>query len=704
MKFKDPKNEMRSRIYVLYFLSLIFGVIVLVKASYIQLVQGEELREKAEKQEMRYFQVEAVRGTIYSADGIPLATSVPLFDIAMDVRHKVVPDSIFLSGVDSLAYCLANTFRDKTKQQYKQILLKARAKERGYVLLQKNVKYDVKRQVERFPIFRLGKNRGGLIADKKYRRELIYGDLGRRTIGFIMEDTKDSVALGIESAFDQDLRGSKGLVLKRRIAGSAWRPVKSDNEIEPKNGCDVITTIDFRMQDVADNALRKELIADSADYGCVILMEVRTGHIKAIINLAKNKQGQYVEGANYAINDRAEPGSTFKLASFLIALEFGGLSLHDKFNTGNGKKVYYRKTVTDAHGGYGVITAQQIFEKSSNVGTSEIVRHCFLKNPEKFTNGLRNLFVHDYELQIKGEQKPFINSPKEKRTWSAESLHQMGYGYETLLTPMHMLILYNAVANNGKMMRPLLVSKIRRAGQTIKVFEPEVINPAICSMSTIDSAHKLLEGVVSNGTAKTLFNTVYQIAGKTGTAKVADADKGYDVPIYKASFVGYFPADNPKYSCIVVVTNPTKGKYYGGAVSAPVFKEIADKVYAMDLEINKRAVKDSLRPVVPFAPAGYQNELTTIYETLNFKVSDRFPAPLLVRSEKKDRVVSFQPFRFSNGYMPDLIGLTARDALYLLEKMGLKVRLSGKGNVIKQSVPAGTKISKGNLVQIQLQT
>jgi len=703
---KEIKKDILLRVYVVYFGILLFGMAIIGKAIYIRSTEGEELLEKARKQEMRFFPVDAIRGNICADDGTLLATSIPIFDIRMDISSDLITDELFSHQVDSLAYHLTNLFRDKKPSEYKSYLWEGRRNGDRYLMIHRDVTYPELRQMRRFPILRLGTYKGGMIVIPQFQRELPFKNLARRTIGYENTEAAEKVYVGLEGSFSKNLQGTGGKRLMRRIGNGAWMPVDIENEVEPQNGDDIITTLDINLQDLAESALRKELISDSADHGCVIVMEVKTGFIKAIINLGKSPKGGYEEVFNYAIGESSEPGSTFKLASFLVGLEDGKITMDQPVNLGNGTMNYHGRSMTDAHKLTGTLLAHQVFEKSSNVGTSKLIYTAYADDPQKYIDGLYRLSINlPQNLQIGGEGRPYIKNTKSK-WWSAVSLPWMAIGYEVAITPLQTLTLYNAVANNGVMVKPLFVREIRKNGQLVQSFQPVVINPHICSPATIQKAHLLLEGVVERGTGTALKNPHYRVAGKTGTAQVAMNNKGYGQGTkaikYKGSFVGYFPADHPRYSIIVVINNPSRGKYYGGAVAAPVFKEIADRIYANLHDVNNPPPQDTTGHLIPSANAGVQKDLEEAYAWLSIKAKPVNPAAQWVIPVSNNSSVMLLPSNHFQGTMPDVTGMGVKDAVFLLEQMGLKVVLNGKGNVVRQSLSPGRMYLKGSVVLLDL--
>jgi cell division protein FtsI (penicillin-binding protein 3) len=677
----------------------VISLAIIAKILYIQLVEGEMWKAKAEKLSMKYFNIEPNRGNIYDINGQMLATSVPLFEIRMDAASPNIPDSIFNENVDSLAFYLSRYFKDKNKTEYKNMLVKARKNNNRYLLIKRKVTFDQLKAVRTFPIFKLGKNSGGLITDVQSKRVYPYDHLGYRTLGWFREGNPNNV--GIESAFNSEMQGMAGKRLYQRIPDGNWRPMNKSNEIEPVNGADILTTIDINIQDVAEEALLRQLEFNQADHGCAILMEVKTGEIRAIANLGRTKEGKYEELYNYAIGESSEPGSTFKLFSLLAAFEDGKVALNDLVDVTGGITKFGNRTMKDSHLGDGVMTVQQAFEKSSNVGVSKIIYKAYASDPQAFVDRLHSFSVNKrVGLEIKGEGRPQILGTKDG-LWSNSSLPWMSIGYEVALTPLQILTFYNAVANDGVMVKPHFVREVRKAGIPVKTFETEIINKQIASKEAIDMAQTMLEAVVDHGTGSVLKNPIYKVAGKTGTAQVAQNKGGYNKTNYKGSFVGYFPADNPKYSCIVVINNPTKGGYYGGAISAPVFREIADRIYATDPEvgINWTDTTHTIRtnPLL----AGNSRDIYFLSQWLGYPMHLRNTGEYLTQIADSTGV-SYASVAFDDETIPSVIGMGLRDAVYMLEKRGIKVQFSGVGLVKEQSLPAGSKIIPGTPVLLSL--
>jgi cell division protein FtsI (penicillin-binding protein 3) len=534
-------------------------------------------------------------------------------------------------------------------------------------------------------------------------RELPFKQLASRTIGTY----RDVKPVGIEASFDEDLKGISGRRLMQRIAGGVWMPMNDDEEVEPRDGNDLVTTIDINIQDVAENALHEHLLSQNADHGCAVLMEVATGEIKAIANLSKTKEGDYTEDFNYVVGEASEPGSTMKLASLLVGMDDGYIELTDQVDLGNGECYYSGKRMKDSHPPKKpVYTALECFMKSSNVGVSKLIYQHYADKPQQFIDGLtKKLHLNQkLGLEIPGEGLPFIRNTNDKY-WSNLSLPWTSIGYECHLTPLQILTLYNAVANDGKMVKPKLVKEIRNHGLVVKSFPTEVISEKIVKESTLAKARAMMEAVVDSGTGRNLKNPYYKVAGKTGTAQIAHSRYGYNKgsSTYQASFVGYFPADNPKYSCMVVVYAPAGNKYYGGDVAAPVFREIADKVYSTRADMHEALAKnDSVKDAMPFIKAGQQKELNKVLSALNLNASTENRDAAWVSVSNENNALQIIERKITNGLVPDVTGMGMRDAIYILENEGLNVQVSGRGVVTRQSLAPGSTVQKGQQIVIEL--
>lgn len=702
---------MLIRVYGVYAFVILFALAVVGRVIYIQTVQSAKWKNEAENFTLKVMDVEAVRGNIFATDGSLLATSVPYYEIGIDpIANELMEAEDFRDRADSLSKALAALLKEKPAKEYYTRIMNGREQHDRYIQLAKNVSYHNLQLIKKMPLFNLGRFKGGMITLQTNKRERPFRMLAARTIGYVRDAGKP---LGLEGAFDTVLTGVSGQRLMRKIAGGVWMPVNNENEIEPQNGKDLVTTIDINIQDVAENALMNSLAAHNAKYGCVALMEVKTGEIRAIANLTRADSGVYNEDYNYAIGDAREPGSTFKLASLLVGLDDGVIDLNTKVNLENGVKVYYDRTMKDAHPPKeNSVTTKESFWESSNVGISKLIVNAYGRDPKKFTDGLRRLHLHEpLDLSIPGEGIPRIKQPKDK-DWSGVSLPWISIGYESLVTPLHTLTLYNTIANNGTMVRPMFVKEIRQKGKTIKTFLPEIIEQQAVKPETVQKAKQLLEGVVQYGTAKNMKNTTYRVAGKTGTAQVANKGAGYkggERITYQASFVGYFPAENPKYTCIVIVNAPSGDVYYGGAVAGPVFKQIADRVFSTNLDIHPPVnsgvdrLFGSNMPEVKNGPVG---PTLDVLKALNIPVTNDAMSAGWVKTNVSGAKLTAQPMdverALSKNQIPDLTGMTATDVLFLLENKGIRVRVRGSGSVFRQSLPAGTKFGKGTELIIEL--
>jgi cell division protein FtsI (penicillin-binding protein 3) len=686
----------------------VFALAIFYRICVIQFFEGDEWRAKAEAFTTKVEDMEAVRGNIFDANGALLATSLPYYEIAFDINTPAITDKLFRENRDSLALLLSELFHDKGPRDYLKILIKARKEKDRYVLLKRNVSYKDLQTLKTFPIFRKGR-RGGLVTLQTNRRERPFQMLAARTIGMSRLGIKP---VGLEGAFDTLLMGVSGKRLMQKIAGGVWRPINDENEVEPKDGSDLYTTIDINLQDVATHALLKTLTKNEASHGCAVLMEVKTGEIKAIANLtrSKNDSSSYNESFNYAIGYPTEPGSTFKLASLLAVIDEFGVSLDEQIEVGNGECTYYNKTVKDAHAPDSpILSVQRVFETSSNVGVTKLITKYYSKNPQQFADKLNSFHLNKkLGLSIPGEGVPRIPQTKTKY-WSGVTLPQLSYGYESLITPLQTLTLYNAVANEGRMVKPTFVKEIRRNGVVVQKYETEVLIDQIVKPETIRKVKKLLEGVVANGSGKSLNITAFKVGGKTGTAQIARNGTYGRVGerLYQASFVGYFPAENPLYTCIVVINSPSNGVYYGAAVAGPVFKEIAEKVYSSSLNcIEPINNGNKLLTKAPEAITAKSNELAQVANDFHIPVksksNENYVHQQKSASEKWEFVEVDLQAQLRKGIMPNLSGLSAKDALFLLENNGFYVKLEGFGSVKKQSLEAGQRFSKGNKITLIL--
>lgn len=700
------KKDILLRVAIIYISLILLAIAIIFKLLSVQVFQGKKWRELEKELTVKDITVEPNRGDILACDGRLMASSIPFYDIRIDTRARGLTDDVFRASIDSLSLCLSRLFQDKSREAYKQEITIARKQNKRYYLLKRKVSYAQLKLMKTFPMFRLGPNKGGLIPEQDNVRFKPHGTLASRTIGNTSKSEEGNI-VGIEGAYDSYLRGIKGIRLMQRLSGNVWMPISSSNEVEPEDGDDVTTTIDVNIQDVAENALRKQLTLHNAHHGCAILMEVATGEVKAMANLQKDEDGVYREKYNYALGESTEPGSTFKLASMIALLEDGYISLEDTVDTGDGTVYYYGKKLRDAEDkGLGKVTMLQAFEHSSNVAISKKVTQFYTGKERQFIDRLYRMKLNQpLGIDIRGEGKPEIKYPGDK-LWSGISLPMMSIGYEVRLAPIHILTFYNAVANDGVMVKPRFVKSISYHGEVVKEFNTEVINSSLCSNSTLKKLKKMLEGVVDSGTAKNLRDSVLRIAGKTGTAQIAKAKGGYvtaDGISYQASFVGYFPAENPKYTCIVVVNSPSNSVYYGNVVAGPVFKEIADKVYSSSLDWHP-ILKTYRHPVadIPFSKTGYRKDLMTVMDELRIPYDKSEAKSDWVMTNKDNNRIKYQSRTVIEHLVPNVVDMGLKDALFLLENAGLKVVVKGRGKVTSQSIAPGTHVVPGSTIYLDM--
>jgi len=699
------REEIVWRSAVVYFVLTIFAVALLIQIIVLQYVQRGKWSAMSEKYVYKTAEMPANRGDILAHDGRLLASSVPYYSIYMDTRSSGMSPETWSRGISGLSEGLSHLLGVRSPAGWKSVITDARKRGDRYFLIQKKVDYATLKKLKELPIFREGQYKGGLVAQPENRRILPHSDLAARTIGYLNLGT-EGTQVGLEGSFNKDLAGKNGVVVKQRLTGGDWIIVDDGESVESKDGNDIVTTIDVDLQDVASSALENQLRKHNAHHGCAVLMEVETGDVRAIANLEQTGDGNYRETYNYAIAESTEPGSTFKLPALMAAIEDGVIDTGDIVDTGKGSVKFYNKIIRDTkEEGYGKLTVKQVFEKSSNVGTSMLITEHYKNNPKDFVNRLYAMKLNQQlDLQIRGEGKPLIRYPGDKY-WSGLSLPMMSHGYEVQLTPLQILTFYNAVANDGKMMRPRFVTEILRNGSVVKSFGTDIIINSIASRSTIRKAKKMMEGVVEQGTATNLKNANYKIAGKTGTAQIARDKYGYRQGprmSYQASFVGYFPAENPLYSCIVVVNAPSNGVYYGNIVAGSVFKEISDKVYATTFYKDYRAEKKEDKKInAPEAGNGYRADINEVLGDLKVRFKRTSKEEWVATRESGD-TIRLVGVNLKKGLVPDVRGMSLRDAVYLLENSGLKVRYSGKGKVLRQSPEHGAQVYEGSVVSLDM--
>ncbi|HQW83537.1 MAG TPA: penicillin-binding protein [Ferruginibacter sp.] len=705
----EIKKDILWRVYLSFLGMIILGLFVVGKAFYIQRVQGKFWKDMDSSMHLKYMPVDAERGTIYSEDGNILSTSVPIFDVYVDFAADGLREKNgkrFKTHVDSLSICLANLFNDKTAHAYlKELQLAYKSKSR-YYSLKKRISFTEYKALRDFPLVKLGKNKSGFIIEVKDKRINPYVLLANRTIGLARANASN---VGLEQSYDSLLKGKTGQQLVRYVAG-AYMPVDG-GDVDPENGKDIVSTLDTYIQDVAENALMRMLVSNNSPHGTAIVMETATGKIKAIANLGKQSDGTYAEDLNYGIGRATEPGSIFKLATLISLLEDKYVTNSSIVDCEGGVKSFYGLRIKDSHLGTHEITVKDAFERSSNVAFAKLAEQYYGSQPTKFINHL-----HTFRLDtltgvdiIASSGKPTIKKPT-NRSWSRTTIPFMAHGYEELVTPLNMLMLYNAVANNGKMMKPYLVSSIRQYGVELDSIKPKVLVEKICSDETLAQVKECLLAVVQgqHGTARIIKDPDYLIAGKTGTAVTALDNRGYNKgnKIYQASFIGYFPANQPKYTIAVVIQNSRESKkIYGADVSGIVFKEIADRIYGT-LKGHKTFIASAKPDSSEYDYFGIKNDMASIFTTLNIPYSDISNSGNWRSVQLKNNTgilnTPHLSVSSSGSVTPDVIGMGLKDAVYLLENMGLQVTATGRGRVANQSMVAGTAFIKNQKISLIL--
>ena len=659
------KKHIINRTYIVSILILILAISVVVKLINIQFVKGDYYIGLSEENNIKNIIIPANRGSVYSSGGKLLATSVPKYDIRFDALAP--SDKNFNQNLTKLSNSLS-VFYNKPANYYMKLLKNARDSKNRYLLIARNLGYNDHVKIKNFPLLKLGSFKGGLIIEQKTKRDYPMGGIAQRTIGYERKDDQGNITRpGIDGAFGSKyLQGVDGKRLSQKIGKGQWKPIEDFNQIEPQDGLDIYTTIDVKIQDVAHFALLEQLEKFKADHGSVVVMEVSTGEVKAISNLGRTSVGTYYEKLNYAVGESHEPGSTFKLMGMVAALEDKVVDTSDVIDTERGVLSFYGRNVRDSkRGGYGKISVAKAFEVSSNTAMVKLVNDNYKDNPEKFIDRLYSMGLNNtLDLPILGEGIPKITHPSDKKNWDGLDLPWMAFGYGVSITPLQTLAFYNAIANDGVMLKPRFLKEVKDFDKTIEVFNKEVINPSVCSKETARKVQKMMQNVVEkkHGTAHNIYSPSFSMAGKTGTCQT---EYWKESGLYISSFAGYFPAEKPKYSCIVVIHKPEKKiGYYGNVVAAPVFKKIAQKIY------SETAIEDRLKEI----------EISEL-------------------ESKNDIYISLDKDR---SLMPNVTKLNLSDAIALLENLGLVVEVSGNGNKINQSVKSGSKINKNQKVILKL--
>ena len=696
----EVKKDILWRVYLGFLGLVIFGILILGKAFYTQSFEGAYWKSMGDSMHTKIIDLAAERGTIYSEDGSMLSTSLPQFDIYIDFGAeglRAKDGKNFFSNIDSLSIALGNLFTDKKADAWKKELKLAYKNKERYYPFRKKVSFEEYKALRDFPLVRLGKNKSGFIAEVKTKRLNPFGELGFRTIGLFRENSK---LVGLERSFDTVLRGTSGKRLVRFVAGGVMMPVEGF-EVEPENGNDVYTTLDVNIQDITERALMRTMTTNEALEGTCIVMEVATGKIKAIANLSRTLEGTYFEKDNFALRT-SEPGSTIKLITLFAALEDKHVTINDNITINGGRWNLNGRTIVDDHHGPEVTTIKNSFAQSSNVAMSKLAYQYYTNDPKKYYKHLKNLHLTTKTgIELNEEFKPLVKNPNTAKYWHPQTLASWGFGYEIMLSPLQLLMVYNAVANNGKMMRPYLLNEVRSYGTKVQKNEPTVLNEQIGSTATIQQLQECLKEVCISGTGKLIFaNSPYKVAGKTGTAKVNDGKFKYGDGVYQSAFAGYFPADNPKYSIIVVVKNkPHAANYYGGSVAAPVFREIADHLYKYSLE--QQPFQISVQDSMLYTFGGMKKEIQSISHAFQFGYNDAFTGNWRTVA-LKNKTLQPQVYNTSSSTIPDVRGMGLKDALYILENNGLTVQINGKGKVVGQSINAGSPVNKGQSIILYL--
>ncbi len=699
-KTKNVKKDIRFRVYITFSCICLLGCAILIKAALIQVKEGPRLRSMAKEMHTRFDTLLAERGNILNEDGILLSSSIPEFEVHID--FSVIDSALFAKKIDTLSLCLATLFADKgkTAAEYKEDFIRAYDNENKYYLLARKLKYYEYEALRSFPIFNKGKAYGGFIAESKEKRKLPYDNLARRTIGVF----RDSNITGLEAKYNKDLLGENGRRVIQKATGSVWVPVDG-SEVDPQNGRDVITTLDMNVQDVAHHALLSILQKYECAYGTCIVMEVATGKIRTLVNLGRQEDGSYDEDFNYATIP-TEPGSTFKLATLISLLNDRYINVDQIVDAEGGAVQFGNRVMKDSHLGLHAMPIWEAYAHSSNTAMAKLAYKYYRDNPSKYVSHLKALHLDQPTgIDILGERRPMVTTP-ESKLWSGTTLPWMATGYGVMITPLHTCMMYNAVANNGKMMKPYVVSAIREYGKDIKKFEPQVVT-TIGDSTVVSQLRRCTRAVVTDGTAKGIESPFYTMAGKTGTAQVADKGIKYTDGVYQGSFVGYLPFENPKYTiCVVIRTKPHSGTYYGGAIAAPVFRMVADKIFSQNMGAWSAPLDSMAKTGGSTIPA--KAATAGAYEVLFGRMNRRmamnvdYKSTMMQLVTDSSRRTEVQQKHVYKDVMPDVTGMTLKDAVYLLENNGMRVRVQGKGKVQAQSVPAGTRLTRGQNIMLQL--
>lgn len=706
----NVRRDIRFRVYLAFSGICLLGLAIIVKAALIQVKDGASLRARAQSMSLRTDTIFAERGNIYTEDGTMLCSTIPQFDVHLDMA--VIKKDTFYKNVDSIAWKLSGLFHDRTAAQYKTDLIAAYKDSARYYELGTKIPYDKFLELRTFPVFRKGPRLGGMIVSTRNTRDNPYGFLALQTVGkyqpAIWRDKKlVRNVKGLEAMYDSLLSGKNGWYMSRRIAPTKWASIEG-SRIEAENGKDIVTTIDIGIQNIAEHALLDALKHYNCWNGTCIVMETATGKIRAMANLGTDLDKQtYAEDKNYALT-LAEPGSTFKIVTLLSLLKDGLINVEDIVNCYGGQRQFAHRVMHDSHHGLGSMPIKNAYAQSSNVAMGSLAYEHYYKSPERFIKHIKELHLNSKTgIDLFGETKAIVTEPHEKNLWNAATLPWLATGYGVMITPLHTCMIYNAVANNGRMMKPYLVSSVREYGREVRHIEPTVLEESVASPEVIAQLKKCTEEVVLSGTGKHIQSPYYKIAGKTGTAQVCDKGIPYSARVYQGSFVGYFPADNPRYTMIVVIrTKKNSGSYYGGTIAAPVFRMVADKIFANGQGSWKGGPVDSFSKI---ADKGILAKTSTVFNQRLLLQSIKMPLDCTrrpgsiatVKTDSSHRIIVAEKKIIQN-IVPDVLGMSLKDAVYVLEKQGLKVRIMGAGVITAQSIAPGSLIRKGQTIIIQL--
>jgi cell division protein FtsI (penicillin-binding protein 3) len=674
----------------------LFGMMIMYKGLVIQFKEGNELRAQADSMHTKIEVIQPERGNIFSEDGSLLSSSIPEFDLHVD--FTAIKKDTFNKYIESLSVNIAAILKDKNAVDYKEILSNEFKNKNKYFLLKKKASYAQYLELKKVEPFKKGMNKGGFISEAKTKRINPFGLLANRIVGLWRKNAQN---VGIEREFNNDLSGMQGQRVVRKIAGGTWMPIDG-SEIDPENGRDVITTLDVNIQDVAENALKNQLEKEEATFGTCIVMEVKTGKIKAMANLGRQNDGSYYEDFNYALK-RIEPGSTFKLVSLISLMRDKLIKTSDMVNCQGGKTQIGPYTISDSHAGLGVLTIKDAFAKSSNVAFAKLIHQNYKDKIGSYWSNLHALGLDQKTgLGMSGETKP--SYIKDSVTKGRFSLAFMGMGYQVMITPLHTCMVYNAIANHGKLMKPYLVNSVQEYGKDVVKYEPVVMNAEVLDSVSIESLKETMNEVVETGTGVALKNKYYTICGKTGTAQVADKGLKYSDRVYHGSFVGFFPKEDPQYTiCVVLRTKKGSNNYYGGQIALPVFKEVANRLFAINMHnVNSIAQQQKVNEVLAVKSIK-GSEYDVLAQKLKI-LKKAVNTPNWIQHIQTDSMGNFTYSNFVNykNAVPDVNGMGLKDAIYLLEKIGLKVVPVGKGKVVTQSILPGSKFNKGQKITIQL--